>query len=189
MTNRHPKEEHLRLKLQFSEGDLEENRAGRLSEKQKRRIIREANKWRALYWIVFAFMGGLVLAALVEMRSLLGSREAWVWLLLAIGTFFIGLYTTMLWWASDEQTRDDVRAGMVSMAEGTVTLVTSRGGEDEPIYIVTIGKHVIEGVSLLMYQAFEDGHPYRVYFLRKRILSAEVLYNELTSRSLRTFSG
>ncbi|MBZ0280598.1 MAG: hypothetical protein K8L97_07630 [Anaerolineae bacterium] len=181
MTNRYDEDEHLRLKLQFSNHDLEENRAGRLSENQKRRMIHEANKLLALYWIVFALMGGLVLAALVEMRSLLGSREAWVWLLLAMGAGFIGLYTTMLWWASDEQTRDEVRAGVVSMAEGRVTLITSTGGEGEPIYIVIIGHYAIEDVLPPTYQAFEDGQPYRVYFLRKRILSAEVLHPEPTS--------
>jgi len=140
-------------------------------------MIRDANKVRALYWIVFALMGGLVLAALVEMRSLLGSWDAWAWLLLAVGTFFIGLYTTMLWWASDEQARDAVRAGVVDMLEGTVTLITSTGGEGEPIYIIIIGQYTIEDALPPMYQAFEDGHPYWVYFLRKRILSAEVLYN------------
>lgn len=171
MATRYYDDEQVHVQMGFSADDLEENRAGRLSEVQKHKITHEANRLRALFWIIFALMAGLVIAALIEFRSLL-ENQALVWIALLLGSGFIGLLAFMLWQASDQQTRAEIRAGVVDRVEGTV-VVFNGGSEAEPIYTVTIGHHTIEDVPEPVYKAFENGRRYRVYFLRKRILSAE----------------
>lgn len=169
-------DDQLRLKLQFSIDDLLENRAGRLSEDQKRKMIREANKWRTLYWILIVILGGLVAVALFQSRSLIQGLS-WVWLSFALGALILGLCITIWWWNYDHQIRAEVRAGVVNMAEGTATLFAD-GDVEATRYVILIGQDSMENILEPVYGVFEEGRRYRVYYLRNRVLSAEMLDGE-----------
>lgn len=164
----------LQEKLRFSDADLEANRAGRLSDAQKRKMMREAKEWKA--WLIggVLLMGGVTIAGILVTRSWLKGDNGVVWGILAIVAVLLAFVVGISLWPTDQQTRTEINIGAVNKAEGTATLAED-SSKASLTYIVTIGRHEIRGVPEATYRAFKAGRQYRVYYLRNRIFAAESL--------------
>jgi hypothetical protein len=140
----------------FSLGDLEMNRRGWLSARQRSKLFRSA-----VLWVIFTIAGALAL--LLWMPD---DLELWgmvILLLVALLLLYMG-YTRYA----------DMLAGRVAMLEGTVVTERHSGEEGGYTYHYRIGRERFS-VNESAYLALISGLPYRVYYgpKSKKLLSIE----------------
>lgn len=156
--------------LNFNAYDLEQNRAGHLSQYQRERMESRFQNSASIYSGLYGI--GITVAFFVLMAfgaRLIDFRQTGIWmgilLLVILGLrFFIRMLRQPL--------EDDLKQGVVTAVEGIVTLNISDGGG----YSLIIGDQ-----SFLLPQktflAFKNHEPYCVYYLpySRTLVSAEWL--------------
>lgn len=161
------KDSRLNARLGFSDYDLVENRAGRLSTGQKLDLKRHADRNRLIFWVLVV-VNVLMMIALFSYPGFEGVPRV-----LCMG--FMGfLFVAWLFMGrgEDRQARNDITGGKVDTFEGTVKTVMVEA-EDGFDYVVELGNRAFRGVSRDAYEAFQPERRYRVYYLGNRILSVE----------------
>lgn len=144
----------------FSLGDLEMNRQGWLSARQRSKLLRAA-----MLWVGFTVAGALAL--LLWMPDDLELTGIVILVIFALLLLYIG-YTHYA----------DMLAGRVAMLEGVVVSTKHTGDEGGYTYHYVMGRERFT-VSESAYLALISGLPYRVYYgpKSKKLLSIEPLVN------------
>ncbi len=155
----------LMTALNFSEEDLTENREGRLTIAQRKKLEAYRNGWTGLRVLCFA------LAAFASGVAFAENLDALIVVIWVIYTLF---YFYSRWQLHPYLL--DLQAGMVRMQEGRVKLDVNHhdavGSKDE--YIVSMVNKRFN-VKKPVFDAFVNAHAYRVYFATnsKELISAE----------------
>lgn len=157
--------------LGFSDQDLAENRAGRMSDAQKQHLRRG---WRRTLWIVGALVPafGLLATILLFMAQRNGSSILSVIgvLVTLINAVIVGLGAQ-----SYLRTSGDINQGNVAELSGVVNHTIRVSGRVLTYVLKIEGQEVI--VPKPVFLAFEDNKPYRLYRApaSKILLAAEAL--------------
>ena len=155
--------------LNFSEEDLQANRAGRLSEAQKYRLTRG---WRRTLWIVIGLVIVLTLGAttliFVAQNNDLPVLNVIGVLITVINAAVVGLGAQ-----SYLRTSSDLKGGKVATISGVVSHTIRVSGRVATYILKVDNQNVV--VSRLVFFAVEDGKAYHLYRApsSKTLLSAE----------------
>jgi hypothetical protein len=155
--------------LNFSEEDLQANRAGRLSEAQKYRLTRG---WRRTLWIVIGLVIVLTLGAttliFVAQNNDLPVLNVIGVLMTIINAGIVGLGAQ-----SYLRTSSDLKGGKVATISGVVSHTIRVSGRVATYILKVDNQNVV--VSRLVFFAVEDGKAYHLYRApsSKTLLSAE----------------
>lgn len=147
----------------FTPEDLALNRAGKLSPRQKQRLVRDG---------VFYAAGGLIILALLAFMLTRGDVSLGSIIIFSLILGGMGVY--LLWQAKAHG--QDAHHGIVSRMEGKVTLRVSAGPRRS-----TIVYYVVRGVEFTVpvqaYYALVEGLNYRLHYTpqAKKVLSLEPL--------------
>ncbi len=143
--------------LSINEQDLAANRAGRLSEGQKRRLQRS---WRRTLTILIAVVAGVGLVATLTL--FFGQRNGSS-ILIGIGIVLTVINAVIVGIGAQSylRTSGDLRAGSVAVVTGVVSHTVRVSGRTATYVLKLDGQEVI--VPKPVFFAIEDGKRYRLY--------------------------
>lgn len=152
--------------LKFNPDDLVENRAGKLSESQLRRL-QYGKRTFALIAIVAICLYGFIGAAITSVTQ--GLVDVIVWVVA------VPICAYMLSVAFDSMSRHNrVLEEGVNTTRGSVRCEVIRDGERRPVFLIKLEKLdlIVPGKA---YLCFRNGEAYSLYYLPqdKRVVSAE----------------
>jgi membrane protein YdbS with pleckstrin-like domain len=155
--------------LNFSAEDLDANRAGRLSDRQKYRLTRG---WRRTLWILIGLVIFLGLAA-TTMLFVAQRGDSPVLNVIGILLTIINAAIVALGTQSYLHTSSDIKNGRVTIISGIVSHTIRVSGRVATYILKVDNQEVV--VSKLVFFAVEDGKPYHFYRVpaSKTLLSAE----------------
>lgn len=173
-------EDRLMAALDFSELDLENNRAGLMTYHQAMRL-RSARFVATLSWTIPLLLGVCGLSFGVSVMSLVGSAALEVALLPMLFVLGVSGWLYAFFGMRSSRLNDDLRENRVSVVEGRVDLSVV-AGNNSAVYALDIGsiRFPLKHDGFL---AFKNGDPYRIYYTAhsKRILSVEWLREDENS--------
>lgn len=164
----------LRRALHFDEHDLDANRRGLLTERQRGLLRREASGLQArfrLFAILFGLVGFMAVNRLLAPADLVDVCLAgWSALVFGGGSFLMVEAMT----DSRSPLRAALQAGRVQMVHGRVSCRVA--GLDRKVYELVIGDQAFR-VPRAVWKAFDDGRRYRLHYApyALTLLSAEPL--------------
>lgn len=161
--------------LQFNAEDLNANREGRLSVRQRNRVFARRRSVLIALAIITLMMG--VISGVVILAVLLGAAVSEMAILLALGGEIVTVGLAYLGWSLRQNFQKYLLPGRVARIEGPVTCYQLRERQNEKTrigYYLRIGDLEFE-ISDAALNAFIDGAPYIVYYVPRplTLLSAE----------------
>jgi hypothetical protein len=169
----------LMTAIGFNEDDLEANRGGYMSKKQRAMLSRDRKDWLNWLSVIIVVVAGsfvfLLLNALRESPESFGNFVRMIGFLCLAG----GLLSFVMW-NKYFRLNDDLRKGDVFVAEGAATIYIAKSQDkyrDFDTYHVDIQDQRFT-VDEAVYAGFKYGEPYAIYYtpFSKIILSAEWLH-------------
>ncbi len=155
--------------LNFSDDDLAANRQGRLSEAQKKRLLRG---WRRTLWIVITLV--ILFGLIATIMIFLGQRNSSP-ILTVIGVIVTIINATIVGLAAQSylRTSSDVGAGKIATIDGVVTHTIRVSGRAATYVLKLDAQEIV--VPKPVFFAIEDRKSYRFYRApaSKTLLAAE----------------
>jgi hypothetical protein len=174
---KHKPEHMLMQAIGFSEEDLEANREGHITKRQRVRLNAKRTSWGLRSALAVGIMLFLCASAIIDGNRIgdtVESRVAIIALICIIGGTAI-IYTRL----RGGYFNSDLRKGDVHIIEDRVVLDVSSQGNRGDSYSVRIDETTF-AVNKPIFLAFKNGDPYRIYYAphSKTILSAEWLRDD-----------
>ena len=162
----------LRQNLNFTDDDLVANRAGKMSERQRKALWRKLlNRNRMLLFAFFISSMALTYFLIVGDEEWEHPGQFWI-------TAVIFAYITVLLVSKVGAIRTDIEHKKIAMVEGRIKLQIRKSREEVPMHRIHIDNTSLEfGVSSWEFKSFCNTALYRIYYAprSKIILSAERL--------------
>lgn len=164
----------------FTEDDLDANRDGYMSKKQRGALSRERQQW--LKFIAIIIGGTSVLYTLFLLKSIIRGDQfpdniliiAFICLAAALMSMYMGFKRSRV--------NADLRKGDVYIAEGLISLYIQKIQNGQLVFYIYHADIQQQRFKLekTVYDAFVNGEPYAIYYApnSKTILSAEWLRPE-----------
>lgn len=166
----------LAAALGFNEEDLQANRAGRLTVRQRNRVFR----WRRVLIIALTLITAVIglIAAVVILAVLLGTAVSELAILLALGGEVITAGLAYLVWTLRQSYGTYLEPGYAQHIVGPVTVYQLRERQNNrarTAYYVRIGDLEFD-IPQTALDAFTDGAVYNIYYVPRplTLLSAEL---------------
>ena len=162
----------------FNEDDLEANRGGYMSKKQRAMLSRDRADWLNWLSVIIVVVAGSFVFLLFN--SLRESPESFGNFVRMIGFFcLVGGLLSFFMWNKYFRLNDDLHKGDVFIAEGSATIYIAKS-QDKYSEVYTYHVDIQDQcftVDQAVYAAFKYGEPYAIYYapFSKTILSAEWL--------------
>lgn len=165
----------LAAALKFNDDDLQANRAGRLTVRQRNRVHVRRRMVIIALTLITAFVG--IISAVVILAVLLGAAVSEVAILLALGGEVVTAGLAWLVWSLRQHYKTYLREGHVARIEGPVTMYQLRERQDDKtrtVYALRIG-HLEFEIPEAALSAFTEGSHYIIYYAPDplTLLSAE----------------
>jgi hypothetical protein len=170
----------------FTYDDLDANRGGYMSKKQRAALSKE--RQFLLYTITIGVVGIAILYAIILLRNVIEGREISYNIVLIAFIFFVPVLGFLFTWFKRNQLNADLYKGTVYVVEGVISLhvkrlgdygfiMTMRNDRNQAIYYDLYIQDEKFRVEKPVFEAFVDGEPYAIYYTphSKTILSAEWL--------------
>ncbi len=173
---KHKPEEVLMEAIGFTEEDLEANRDGRITERQRKLLNDERLSWRG--WIFLALGACPVISVIILLDVVRTQADLWnrVQVIGLVSVVAIGV--ALFAWFRMSYYSDDLRTDDVQVAEGRISLGIAEN-KNSRNYYVTIGRVTLK-IPKKAFLAFKNDDPYAIFYMRysKMLLSAEWLRDE-----------
>ncbi len=165
----------LAATLKFNDDDLQANRAGRLTVRQRSRVYVRRRTVIIALTLITAFIG--IISAIVILAVLLGSAIFEFAILLALGGEIVTAGLGYLVWSLRQHYNTYLREGHVAHVEGPVMMYQLRERQDDKtktVYALRIA-HLEFEIPELALNAFTEGSRYIIYYAPDplTLLSAE----------------
>jgi hypothetical protein len=165
----------LAAALKFNDDDLQANRAGRLTVRQRNRVYVQRRMVIITLTLITAFIG--VISAIVILAVLLGAVKSEVAILLALGGEVITAGLAYLVWSLRQNYKTYLGEGYVAHIKGPVTMYQLRERQDDKtktVYALRVG-HLEFEIPEPALSAFTEGSHYMIYYTPEplTLLSAE----------------
>jgi hypothetical protein len=165
----------LAATLKFHDDDLQANRAGQLTVRQRNRVYVHRRMVIITLTLITAFIG--VISAIVIVAVLVGAVKSEVAILLALGGEVITAGLAYLVWSLRQHFNTYLHDNRVAHIEGPVTMYQLRERQDDTIktvYALRIA-HLEFEIPELALNAFTEGSSYMIYYVPDplTLLSAE----------------
>jgi hypothetical protein len=157
----------------FNEDDLEANRGGYMSKKQRAMMSHERAAWLNRIAIMIVVIAGFFVFMIVSSRLQPGLKE------MVLGGLILGGGIAALYMAyMRSRLNNDLHKGGVFVVDGTVSLYIAKTRDvitPYNYYLSVENRHFT--VERSVYDVFTDGDPYAIYYAphSKTLLSAEWL--------------
>ncbi len=172
------KPEHLLMgAIGFTEEELEANREGYMSKRQRSRLNAKHSSWGIRTILAVGITLFLCASAIIDGNRIgdtVESRVAIIGFICIVGGTAI-IYTRL----KGANFTADLRKGDIHIIEGRVVLDVSNQGNRGDFYTVRV-EDTTFATNKPIFLAFKNGDPYRIYYAphSKTILSAEWLRDE-----------
>jgi hypothetical protein len=155
--------------LRFDQEDLEANRDGYMTKKQRRRLDNLQSQW--MMWTVLAGGFGTIVSLSLFIIWSVGNFLP----LLMVGGATIVL--VVYFWSRHKQLRNDLYKGIVSYVEGDIHLDAFYRYKGNPRYSIQV-ENLEFKISYAFFSVLIEGAPYCIYYIAAShmILSAELLH-------------
>jgi hypothetical protein len=165
----------LAAALRFNDEDLQANRAGRLTIRQRNRVFVWRRALIIALLLITAFIG--IISAIVILAVLTGTAVSEVGILLALGGEVITAGLAFLVWSLRQHYNTYLQAGRVQQVEGPVTMYQLRerhNNRARTAYYLRVDDQEF-AIPQAALSVFTDGAPYSVYYVAEplTLLSAE----------------
>jgi hypothetical protein len=159
----------LQKALKFSPNDLEANRRGRLSEKQ-RLTLQNQLIWLLFVIPAFVIYWGLCSNSIMSFLTLRFKSPETSRLIFVGSSAVVAVVLCIV----SVQTLVDCLRGKVGTIETTLGLEIRKGPKDSTVLMVDTGERIFK-VERDVFEAFHDGEHYAIYYLplSNRIVAAE----------------
>jgi hypothetical protein len=158
----------------FTYADLDANRDGYMSKKQRAALSKER---RFLFNTVAIIVGGTVILHLVVLLlNMMEGGEISYGLLGLVLIFLIPVFGALFTWFQRNRLNADLYKGSVYVVEGLISLHITDYGKKATFYYIYVQEEKFQ-LEKPVFDAFINGEPYAVYYAphSKTILSAEYL--------------
>jgi hypothetical protein len=172
------KPEHMLMQaIGFTEEDLEANREGYMSKRQRSRLYAKRSSWGIRTILAVGITLFLCVSAIIDGNRIgdtVSSRLAIIGLICIVGGSAV-VYTRL----KGANFTADLWKGEIHIIEGRVVLDVSNQGNRGDFYTVRIDDTTF-AINKPIFLAFKNDDPYRIYYAprSKTILSAEWLRDE-----------
>lgn len=158
----------------FTYADLDANRDGYMSKKQRAALSKE--RQFLLYTITIGVVGIAILYAIILLRNVIEGREISYNIVLIAFIFFVPVLGFLFTWFNRNQLNSDLYKGTVYVVEGVISLHITDYGKKATFYYMYVQEEKFR-LEKPVFEAFVDGEPYAIYYApnSKTILSAEWL--------------
>jgi hypothetical protein len=154
----------LAAALKFNDDDLQANRAGRLTVRQRSRVYVQRRMLIIALTLITAFIG--IISAIVILAVLLGAVNSAIAILLALGGEVVTAGLAYLVWSLRQNFNTYLGEGYVERIEGPVTMYQLRERQDDKtktVYALRIA-HLEFEIPELALNAFTEGSHYIIYY-------------------------
>lgn len=155
----------LAATLKFNDEDLQANRAGQLTVRQRNRVYVQRRMLIIALTLITAFIG--IISAIVILAVLLGAVNSEVAILLALGGEVITAGLAYVVWSLRQHFNTYLRDNRVTHIEGPVTMYQLRERQDDKtktVYALRIA-HLEFEIPELALNAFTEGSRYLIYYV------------------------
>ncbi len=170
-------EERLMDVLHYDDDDLEANRAGRMTQRQIKRLNQD-RILLMLLWLIPALLGVGALSLSCMVVFAVSTQHMDTLLFLLIIGFGVIIWLTLYFGAKSKRLVADLREQRVEEVEGRIDL-SLQYGRNNIAYAVQVDDERF-ALKKPVFFAFKNGDPYRIYYAphSKRILSVEWLRDD-----------
>jgi len=160
----------LAAALKFNDDDLQANRAGRLTVRQRNRVYVKRRMVIIALTLITAFIG--IISAIVTLAVLLGAVKSEVAILLALGGEVVTAGLAYWVWSLRQTFNTFLGEGYVARVEGPVTMYQLRERQEDKtrtVYALRIA-HLEFEIPEQALNAFTEGSRYIIYYAPDALL-------------------
>jgi len=163
--------------LHFSEDELDLNREGQLSDRQRDELLSIAHQIKSLELLVYLISPIVILFVILDGIRLGDTLSSRAVMLGVVGLTAYGIVAVVNRYMAHYQF--DAEDDIVSAVQGHILLDIRRQSRNSAVYVVRVSGEAFN-VGKEVFFAFKNGDPYALYYVSRtrRLLSAEALRQE-----------